>query len=165
MRHIPQAEFDAGVKELTNVKRSVYILGGRFTNALAYYLSAHLRIIRPNVHFIGDQSLNWQDHIINMRKQDIVIIFDLRRYQEQLISFANRAAGRGVDIILFTDQWLSPIASKSTHVLSSRVAVPSNWDSNSAVLTLVEILIAVVTQRLGASVEERLTLSESLRNS
>ena len=44
--------------------------------------------------------------------------------------------------MLFTDQWLSPIASVARHVFALRTAMPSSWESFGAPSALTEILVA-----------------------
>ena len=55
---------------------------------------------------------------------------------------------RGVQIVLFTDQWLSPIARFARHVVAGRTAVPSAWDSSAALFVVAETLVGEVTRRL-----------------
>ncbi len=68
------------------------------------------------------------------------IIFDIRRYQQSLIRFAEKAQARGVEIVLITDQWLSPIARFARHVIAGRTAVPSPWDSSATLFLVAETL-------------------------
>ena len=105
--------------------RRPFSIGGRFTDPVARYMAAHLTIIRPNVFHLAGQESNWRDRLIDMGKRDVLLIFDIRRYQESLIRFAEKAHQRGVQIVLFTDQWLSPIARFARHVVAGRTAVPS----------------------------------------
>jgi DNA-binding MurR/RpiR family transcriptional regulator len=93
-------------------------VGGRFTDALALYLSVQLRILRPGVSHLQEQESNWRDQLLDMGKRDVLVIYDIRRYQPSLLRLANAAASRQVRIILLTDQWLSPIVRVATHVLS-----------------------------------------------
>ena len=79
-------------------------------------MAAHLTIIRPNVFHLAGQESNWRDRLIDMGKRDVLLIFDIRRYQDSLVRFAEKAHQRGVQIVLFTDQWLSPIARFARHV-------------------------------------------------
>ena len=57
---------------------------------------------------------------------------------------------RGVQIVLFTDQWLSPIARFARHVIAGRTAVPSPWDSSAALFVVAETLIGELTRQLEA---------------
>jgi DNA-binding MurR/RpiR family transcriptional regulator len=141
----------------------MYLVGGRFTDPLARYLAAHLAILRPNVFHLAGQESVWRDRLIDMGKRDVLVIFDIRRYQESLVRFAEKAEQRGVQIVLFTDQWLSPIARVARHVIAGRTAVPSAWDSLAALFAVVETLIGAVTGRLDAAGAARIREIESLR--
>ena len=162
-RHIPPGEFDAVVDLLAAPKRQIGLIGGRFTDAIARYMGAHLRILRPDVfQFIG-QFDNWRDQLLDFGRKDVLICFDVRRYQDDLLQIAERAVADGITIVLFTDQWLSPIAALARHVLPARIAVPSNWDSSVAVLALVEAMLAATTERLWSTAQDRLARLEKLR--
>jgi DNA-binding MurR/RpiR family transcriptional regulator len=151
------------VRLLSDSKRRIHLLGGRFTDALAFYMSAHLRIIRANVHHVSGQEGNWRDSLVDMGKHDVLIVFDIRRYQESLFAFANLAAELGVAVILFTDQWLSPIARVAKHTVTCRTAVPSTWDSSASLFAVVEALVGQLTLEGGAKTAKRIAGLEALR--
>lgn len=161
--HIPPGEFDAVVELLADVRRTAYLIGGRFTDPIARYMAAHLRIVRPRVQHMAGQIENLRDQVLDMRKGDVVVVFDIRRYQDDIVALARQAEGRGAKVVLVTDQWLSPISRVAAHVLSAHVSVPSNWDSNAAVMALVEALLTTVTGRLWPSAEERIAEIEQIR--
>ncbi len=161
--HVPPGEFDAVVELMSDPKRRIYMIGGRFTDPLARYLASHLRIVRTRVIHLAGQIENLRDQVLDMRKNDVLIVFDMRRYQNDIVSLAQLAAGRGVKVVLVTDQWLSPISRVAAHMLSAHISVPSNWDSNVAALALVEALLAAVTERLWPSAKTRIGEIEKLR--
>src|SRR6185312_16750412 len=97
-RHLSDAQLDEIAARLSDRRGHVYLLGGRFTDPLARYMAAHLAIIRPNVFHLAGQESIWRDRLIDMGKRDVLLIFDIRRYQESLISLAEKAHGRGVQI-------------------------------------------------------------------
>ena len=77
---------------------------------------------------------------------------------------AEAASQRKVTTIVLTDQWLSPSARFARHVLPARISVPSAWDSNAALLAVIEALIAdVMTRRWGES-RTRMAAIEGMRN-
>ncbi|HWA81624.1 MAG TPA: MurR/RpiR family transcriptional regulator [Acetobacteraceae bacterium] len=163
-RSVPSAEFDAVVDIFSDRRRKVLTIGGRFSDALALYLSFHLRIIRSGVSHIGGQSANWRDHLLDLGERDCLVIFDIRRYAPDLAELAAIASDRRVGIVLFTDQWLSPIAQKAAHILAAHVPVPSRWDSMVALLALVEAVVASTTERLWSTAESRLAALETMRH-
>ena len=144
---VPPGEFDGVVQLVSDPRLRIHLIGGRFTDALALYLSVQLRILRPGVSHMQEQESNWRDQLLDMGKRDVLVIFDIRRYQASLQRLALAAAARQVRIVLLTDQWLSPIVRVATHVLSARVAVPSVWDSSTALMALSVWLLAEVSRQ------------------
>lgn len=162
-RHISERQLAEIVEKLADRRGHMFLMGGRFTDPLARYMSAHLAIVRPNVLHLAGQESMWRDRLIDMGKRDVLVIFDIRRYQDSLARFAEKAHQRGVQIVLLTDQWLSPIARFARHVIAGRTAVPSPWDSSAALFVVTETLIGAVTRRLEADSARRIREMEDLR--
>jgi DNA-binding MurR/RpiR family transcriptional regulator len=162
-RHLTDRQLADIAARLAERRGRTFLIGGRFTDPLARYMAAHLAIIQPDVYHLAGQESIWRDRLIDMGKRDVLVIFDIRRYQESLVRFAEKAHQRGVQIVLFTDQWLSPIARFARHVIAGRTAVPSAWDSSAALFVVTETLIAAVTRQLEAASAKRIRDLESLR--
>jgi DNA-binding MurR/RpiR family transcriptional regulator len=162
-RHLPAAEFEAAAALLGDARRPVHLLGGRFTDAIARYMAAHLRILRPGVHHMDGQPGNWRDQLVDFGKRDVLVVLDIRRYQDDLFDLARTASERQATVVLITDQWLSPVTRVATHVLPARIQVPSAWDSNAALLAIAEALIAAVTAKSWPAVRARIDALERLR--
>ncbi len=163
-RQVTDRQMAAMVEQLADRRNRVTLLGGRLTFPIASYLAAHLAIMRPHVVALGGQESNWRDSLIDVDRRDTFVVFDIRRYQDSLLTFAEAAARRGATIILVTDQWLSPIARVARHVVAARTAVPSPWDSSAALFAVAEQLVAGVTARLGEESARRMELMDSLRD-
>src|SRR5690606_22974162 len=148
--HISDRQVADIVALLANLRMRITLIGGRFTDPLARHTAAHLTIIRPNVFHLTGQESNWRDRLIAMVKRDVLLVFDIRRYQDSLLRLAEIAGSRGAQTILFTDQWLSPVARFARHVVAGRTAVPSAWDSSAALFVVAETLIAELTRVLEA---------------
>ena len=106
--NIAPAEFDSVVALLSEQRRSVHFTGGRFTGSLARYAESHFRIVRSHVDFIDGQPALWRDRMIEIGRKDVIVAFDIRRYQEDVIALCEAAAKQGATIVLLTDAWLSP---------------------------------------------------------
>ncbi|MGB6119731.1 MAG: MurR/RpiR family transcriptional regulator [Mesorhizobium sp.] len=148
---------------LADPRLRIHLVGGRFTDPIARYLGAHLQIIRPGVFHLEGQENMWRDRLLDMGRKDVLVVFDIRRYQESLLHFAGKAKARGVTIVLMTDQWLSPIARFTNHVVAARTAVPSAWDSSAALFVVAERLIAGVTDMLPDQSAARIRDMDALR--
>ncbi|HEY6117589.1 MAG TPA: MurR/RpiR family transcriptional regulator [Candidatus Dormibacteraeota bacterium] len=158
---------DRDVKEaielLSDVRRRVMVLGGRVSGPLARYLAGQLHLLRPGIDLVDSERSAPAQQLIDMRKTDVLVIFDYRRYQTDTIESARLAAGRGCDVILFTDQWLSPASAFSRQVLVTSVETVGPFDSLVGAMAVVEALVAAVLARLGARAEARMVNLERLR--
>jgi len=163
--NLPPTELDEAGRLLADRRRRIHLVGGRFTDSLARYVSVQLRVLRPDVSHLQDQESNWQDQLLDMGRRDVLVVFDIRRYQPSLLRLAEGASARGARVVLVTDQWLSPIARVATHLLPARVVVPSVLDSSAALLALGEALLAEVTRRDWAHSRRRMRDLERLRES
>ncbi len=94
---------------------------------------------------------------------NVLCIFDIRRYQTELLNFANKAVKRKAEIILFTAQWLSPISNISQHVFPMRTNIPSKWDSVVSIIAMLEVIVAIYTQeKWSDEVELRIEMLKKL---
>ena len=162
-RHLGEKQLRQAVSALSNTKGNIYLIGGRFTDPIAQYMAAHMTVIRPRVFHLGGQESVWHDRLLDMGKRDALVVFDIRRYQDSLLKLSEKARARGVEVILITDQWLSPIARVARHVLAGRIAVPSAWDSSAALFVLAETIIRDMTRMLEKDSAARIAELEGLR--
>lgn len=156
--------FDKIAALLADPERGVYIGGGRITHAIADYLFTHLQVIRKNIQQLTGASGAWHHHLLNMNQGDVLVIFDVRRYENDLVKFAELAHGRGVQVVLFTDQWMSPVSAYACHAINVRIEVPSAWDSAVVTLFLMEALIAEVESQNWQETCQRMNELEDILN-
>lgn len=147
--------FDQVRDLLADTRRRVFVVGGRITRTLADYLFLHLQIIRPEVVHLQAISNAWPHYLLDIQEGDVVVIFDVRRYENSILRLAELAREKGAAIVLFTDQWRSPVDKTADHCFSARISVPSAWDSSIATLLLIEALIAAVQDVNWATTKSR----------
>lgn len=160
--HIDPDAFDMACQMLANRDSAIFIAGGRITHTLAEYLFLHLQMIRSGTTLIPSSSSAWPHYAMDMKPQDVLVLLDVRRYQNDLLKLAETASERGVNIILLTDQWRSPIALHAKLTFNSRIEVPSAWDSNAALLVLLETMIADIQKATWDTTGERMEDLENL---
>lgn len=144
LAQIDPDRFDDACALVADTKRHVYVVGGRMTHTLAEYLFVHLQIIRPEVTHIQSTAKSWPHYVLDVRKGDVIVIFDVRRYENNTLKLAELAHERGAKIILFTDQWRSPVHQVADITFGCRIVVPSAWDSATTTILLVETMISAV---------------------
>lgn len=156
------ATFDAATELLSDRKRNVYFVGGRITGSIAEYMFTHMQVIRAKATLMSSHSSSWPQYVLNMNAGDVLVIFDIRRYEQEMVTLAEAARANGVAIILFTDQWGSPAIKAARHVFRVRIEVPSAWDSSVVTLFVVEALIEAVQTRTWDETRERMRTLEGL---
>lgn len=153
---IPASEFEAVCTRLAEGKGACYLAGGRFTDFLAGYMEAHLRLIRPGVRRLDGRPATRADQLIDVRPGDLAIIFDVRRYDPSLVDVATDLAARRAQIVLITDEWMSPVSRFAKLVLPCRTEMSRTWDANGSLFTLAEALIARTTELSWATASRRM---------
>lgn len=149
---------------LVDERRQIFLLGGDFTDPAARHLEFHLRKMRSRVRLFSQALLRRADEIAEIRRRDVVILFDVRRYQTDTIRTAEIAKSREAVVALFTDQWMSDVAQVADIVLRARVDVPSPWDSLIGLIALVETLALSIDARRWPIAKVRFETIEGVRN-
>lgn len=162
LANLDVATFDRVAALLSERSGGLYFVGGRITGALAEYFFTHMQVIRPNTTLLSSNSSSWPQYVLNMRPSDVLVIFDIRRYEQEMVSLASAARERGAEIIVFTDQWATPAAKYARHTFRVQIEAPSAWDSSVVTLFLVEALIEAVQSATWDEASERLKTLEGL---
>ncbi|NUB44173.1 MurR/RpiR family transcriptional regulator [Fertoebacter nigrum] len=144
LHQIDHAEFDAAAALLADRNRRVFALGGRITHAMADYFVTLMKVVRADVTLMSDMSNTWPPALLDMAQGDVLLVFDIRRYENSVLQVVEMAVEQGAEVILITDRWLSPAAVHARHTMSCHIEAPSAWDSTVSVLVLVETLLAAV---------------------
>ena len=160
---LSERDVKEAVALLADIRRRVMILGGRVSAPLARYLAGQLHLLRPGVDLVDAERSAPAQQLIDMRKTDILVVFDYRRYQSDTIEAARMAASRSCDVILFTDPWLSPASAFARQVLISSAETVGPFDSLVGAVAVVEAVIAAVLRELGPRAEARMQNLERLR--
>lgn len=162
LARVDHAEFDAACDLLADPARRVFALGGRITHALADYFVTHMKVVRPGVSPISELSGAWPAALIDIAPGDVLVVFDIRRYENSVLHLVEQAVEQGAEVVLFTDQWLSPAAGHARITFAAQVEAPSAWDSTVSLLVLVETLMAGVEARTWPDTEARMKRLEGL---
>lgn len=155
-------DFNAVVALLNDPARDIYVVGGRISRSMADYFFTHMQVIRDGVTLISPNSNTWPHYVLNMKEGDVLVAFDIRRYEHDTQRLAEMAQERGARLVLFTDQWGSPAAKYASHSFRARIEVPSAWDSSAVILFIIEALIAAVQTECWEETRDRMKVLEQL---
>ncbi len=159
----PANTYDRVAKIIMDAKGRVGLVGGRFSRHIAGMLSGYLSQLRANVHDIGPLTAQAFDTLVEYGKRDVLIAFDYRRYQNDVVAFANQAEERGATVVLFTDQWLSPISERAEVVIICPLDVPSPYDTLAPAVAQIEALVAQILSSLDDVTRRRIENVEAIR--
>jgi DNA-binding MurR/RpiR family transcriptional regulator len=151
------------VELLADVRRRVLVIGGRMSAPLARYLAGQLHLLRPGIALVDAERSGPAQQLIDMRKGDVLVVFDYRRYQADTIESARVASTQGCHIVLFTDPWLSPASAYARQVVVTSVDTVGPFDSLVGAMAVVEGVVAAVLSRLGPRAQSRMQTLERLR--
>lgn len=157
------AVFDPLVELLVQAPGRIYLLGGRFSRHLASILATYLVHFREGTTDLGPCSSETVDRLADMGRADVLVVFDYRRYQSDVVDFALQAAEQGARVVLFTDPWLSPIAKVAAHVVVAPVELDSPFDSQITAVAQVEAIGHLMISRANPRLQARMERVERLR--
>ncbi|WP_159992789.1 MurR/RpiR family transcriptional regulator [Roseomonas sp. 18066] len=155
--------YDRAAALLADRRLRISLLGGRFSRFLAGILQEHLVQLRPGTRHLQGTAAELVDALVDLGRQDVLVVFDYRRYQADVVDFARQAQARGARLLLFTDPWRSPLAEIATLVFTAPVAAGSAYDTMVPALAQVEALLACLLQARSPETERRLRALEELR--
>ena len=156
-------DLNESVELLADSRRGVLVLGGRVSSPLARYLAGQLQLLRPGISLVDAERAAPVQQLIDIKKRDVLVVFDYRRYQADTIESARVAAAKGCTVVLFTDPWLSPVSAFASQVLVTSMETVGPFDSFVGAVAVVEAVIAAVLTRLGPRAEARMQGLERLR--
>ena len=120
-----------------------------------------MQVIRGGLTLVPASSI-WPHYALNMKAGDVLVVFDIRRYERDILRLAEVAKSKKLTLVLFTDQWGSPIAKHATYSFQSRIEAPSAWDSSVVTLFIIEALIAAAQTAGWAQTKNRMKFLEDL---
>ena len=159
---IDHAEFDAIAALMADRDRKIFAMGGRITHAMADYFVTQMKVMRQDVTLLSEMSNAWPPALIDMAPGDVLLVFDIRRYENNVLTLVEMAADQGAEVVLITDQWVSPAADRARYRLSAHIEAPSAWDSTVAIQVLVETLMAAVQSLTWDETQARMKRLEDL---
>lgn len=160
MRMAPAVEVAAAARLIAGTTKQVLVAGGFFSMSIARILAVQLSQIRRDVVFVEEPLRRDVGLVLDARRGSVLVVFDLRRYEPSALELARQAKDSGLDIVLLTDRWMSPVAAVADTVLPVDVeAVP--FDTFVALLAVVETVVESVLEETGARGLKRMDRWES----
>jgi DNA-binding MurR/RpiR family transcriptional regulator len=137
---------------------AVHVAGFQTEAGLAAGFARHLSYVRPRVAAI-DAAAGIHDELIDAGPDDVFIAIDVRRYSRHFRLLAQKVAASGRPLVVITDPYCPWARDLTPHILTAEVALGHFWDMNTALASLLNLLVDAVVQAIGPDVvHERLAL-------
>ncbi|NOL48995.1 MurR/RpiR family transcriptional regulator [Pelistega europaea] len=163
-KNILPEDFEAAVDILANKNAKIWLIGGYLTGPLSEYFYRHLQSIRSDVSLLHPVPVTWINTLADIKKNDVLVVFDIRRYWNELQPFMQIATEKKCKSILITDQWISPLSGIANITLPAYTEGKSGWDTNVCVMFIIDALISALNNKDWEKTKERLEKIESLRS-
>ncbi|MBI5581408.1 MAG: MurR/RpiR family transcriptional regulator [Deltaproteobacteria bacterium] len=143
------------IKLISDSKRTIYILGSRKVFALAYYLFIQLAAVRNRVSLVRTDNFFMVETVLETTSNDVLIIFDFRRYPRVHLQTAEQCKEQGATLIGIVDSQLAPVAQLADLVFKVETRSVSAFDSYTSAVSLINALIAGLVKHFGENARKR----------
>ena len=158
---VDRSDLTRSVRLLAGPRSRVLVLSGDASRGVAATFATELGMLRPGVEHVAGSPVAVARSLAHAAAGDVVVVLDLSRYDRWVLEAADRAAGRGAEVVAVTDDRLSPLAAHAAVAFAVSAAGAGPFDSHVAMLALLNALVAGVAGRLRTSATERLDRLES----
>ncbi|PTT68767.1 MurR/RpiR family transcriptional regulator [Arthrobacter sp. HMWF013] len=155
LNRLSSEDIDAAAELLVDPKQKVLIFGGWFSSSLAQHFCAMLQELRAGVEFVDDSASRRVAALCDADRRTTAVAFDFRRYEARTEKLGRAVVEHGGKLILFTDQWLSPLADAASAVLPASVGTARPFESYVSTMAVVEALTARVLDYTSATSRSR----------
>jgi len=148
----------AAVVSLLADAGQVLVAGFQTERGLAGGFAHHLGYVRPGVRGL-DAGTGLYAELEEAGPGDVLLLVDLRRYSKHFRLLAERGVARGLAVVVVTDPYCPWARDLTPHILAAEVSLGHFWDMNTALASLLNLLVDDVVRVIGAAkVHARLAL-------
>ena len=152
---LQEAELTGAARLLADHGKRVSVVGGVVAASLADVLHRRLITMRPNCELLSADPLRRSERLIDVRKRDVIVVFDLQPYDPNLAAFTRLACERGAQLVVFTDNNMSSITEAARFVFIASASTRA-LAANTTAVCLIEVLLAEIQRLIGKPADERL---------
>jgi DNA-binding MurR/RpiR family transcriptional regulator len=151
------------VCDLLMAARCVFVTGVRSSYAVAYYLHYVGRMALPSLQLIPRHHNSPLDDLNDAEAGDVLIAITVTPYSRETIEACAFARKRGVKLVLISDSELSTPELEPEHRLVASVLSTHHFGCLSGMMSVVELLIAMLMHRGGPAAFQRIKSYQRLR--
>ncbi|HEY8337091.1 MAG TPA: MurR/RpiR family transcriptional regulator [Tardiphaga sp.] len=143
-QQIDTANFDAVIDSILATRGKIYIIGEKNSHPIAFFLWAHLNVCLDNVVLVDTGQAMVADRLLWAKNGDLLVCVSIRRYSPNGVKAAQYFRAIGADVVVLTDNALSPLMPHATFRLLIQTASVSVFDSFTAMMSVAGAIAGVV---------------------
>lgn len=139
----------------------IIVVGGKRSWTIGSYLRSSLSPLLERVTFLSSDFGFAADELMDISAEDVIVVFDLRRYAEHTAQVADWALERGTTLVVISDSPMSPNYERTLyrlHVEASNIGI---FDTLAGCILAIDVLINLVASLAPDRVRQRLKLGEA----
>jgi DNA-binding MurR/RpiR family transcriptional regulator len=148
------------VAMLADERHAVFVLPATGCRAIGVALVDLLSQLRDGVRLAYGPATDVARELAGVRRGDVVVVIDTRRYDRWVVDGANQARSAGAKVVAITDTPLSPLVAGSNAHLLVRVVGAGPFDSLTGAMSVVNALAAGVAAKAHLAAGDRLRKAE-----
>ncbi|MCQ2418881.1 MAG: MurR/RpiR family transcriptional regulator [Clostridia bacterium] len=154
--------FRAAVEALSEAQ-TVYVIGSRAMGMLAQVLGYALNYLFENVRVITSASaVELSEQLYHVKKGDVAIGLSFPRYSSTTTQALRQCRAARAKVILLTDRKQSVVAEQADHVLVAKTGMISFFDSLTAPMSVINVLVAATAIKREDVLMQKLTHLETI---
>jgi DNA-binding MurR/RpiR family transcriptional regulator len=162
MKSIPEEVFETVVRHI-HTRKEIWVVGLRSCHGAAHYFATNLGYLGRRVNLINlDAGTVWSKIQPGLCPESLLISMTLPRYCRQTLDITRQFHDAGSTIAAITDSPASPLAAMADHVFSLPFWVDSFFESNVAVVSLLNAVLSAVSYLDGHKTVSHLTALETV---
>jgi len=151
------------IVEMLISANKVYLTAVRSSYSIAYYLHYVGRIALPSLQLIPRHMNSAIDDLNDANPGDVLIAITITPYSRETVSACEYAKKKGVKLLIISDSEVVSHQFSSDHTLVASVLSTHNFGCFSGMMSVVELLVAMLMYRGGSEALERIKSYENIR--
>lgn len=152
---VSDAQLEAALETILQARR-ILVVGAGLSGAASLFLAHSLKVMGFDAQAITGGGLQAAVSLSGLRAGDLLIAIDLWRYVRMTVNAVALAQERDIPTIAITDSIVSPLAKMADHAFEVAAEGAAHSMSVVALISLLNVLVAMLADRVPAQVVETL---------
>ena len=142
----------------------VFVAGFQTERGVAQCMTHLLHYLRDGVQAVDGSAGHFGDVLLTRPEHCALVVFEARRYSRHALLLCQKARQAGIPVTLVTDTFCDWADANADEVFRIPTEFNLFWESTSAMLSWVHLMVNEVCKKLGPDVEKRLEATAALHN-